>query len=188
VVEHGPYRNLTEAEIRWEVFQSLAYGTKRLSYFTYWCPGVDRDEGEDFWHWKNAMITKEGERTAHYDMIREINRELLPMGNILLDRKNLGVYHFGKVPDKKVTYWQGTYGDITAMNAENMTVGFFDGGYMVLSNKDYDNPMPVTFTVTEGKRVRKYDKTSGLWTDMTPADGQYNITLAAGDGEMIWVN
>ncbi len=188
VVEHGPYRNLTEAEIRWEVFQSLAYGTKRLSYFTYWCPGVDRDEGEDFWHWQNAMITKEGERTAHYDMIREINKELLPMGNILLDRKSLGVYHFGKVPDKKVTYWQGSFGDITSMSAANATVGFFEGGYMVLANKDYDNAMPVSFATTEGKRVRKYDKTSGLWTDMTPADGQYKITLAAGDGEMIWVN
>ena len=98
------------------------------------------------------------------------------------------LYHFCRVPDKKVTYWQGSYGDITAMNAENMTVGFFEGGYTVLSNKDYEKPMPVTFTVTEGKQVRKYDKQSGLWTDMTPADGQYKITLAPGDGEMIWVN
>ncbi len=84
VVEHGCYRNLTEAELRWEVFNSLAYGIKRLSYFTYWTPGVDHDEGDDHWHWKNGMIAKDGTRTLHYEEVARINRELSPIGNILL--------------------------------------------------------------------------------------------------------
>ena len=185
VVEHGPYRNLTEAELRWEVFQSVVYGSKRISYFTYWCPGVDRDEGEDFWHWKHAMITKEGERTHHYYMIQKINAELQLVGDVLLDRESTAVFHFGNVPDGKVTYWQGSYGDVTAMDAANMTVGFFEDGLLLLANKDYDNAMPVSFAVTEGKVVQKLNKQSGIWEVLAPTDGGYALTLAAGDGELL---
>ncbi len=184
VVEHGPYRNLTEAEIRWEVFQSMAYGSKRMSYFTYWCPGVDRDEGEDMWHWKNAMITKNGERTAHYDMVKSINTELQLIGDILLDRDALAVYHLGQVPDRKVTYWQGSYDDMTSLMAEKLTVGFFEGDMFLLANKDYDLPMPVTFGIVEGKCVQKLNKQSGLWETLATTDGTYTLTLAAGDGEL----
>ncbi len=187
VVEHGPYRNLSEAELRWEVYQSLAYGSKRISYFTYWCPGVDRDEGEDFWHWKNAMITKEGERTPHYHMVQKINKELQLVGDILLDRESAAVFHFGRVPDGKVTYWQGSYGDVTAMDAANITAGFFEGNMMLLANKDYELPLPVSFAVTEGKTVQKLNKQSGIWEMLTPADGAYTLTLAAGDGELLRV-
>lgn len=185
LTEHGPYRNLTEAEIRWEVFQSLAYGSKRISYFTYWCPGVDRDEGDDMWHWQNAMITKDGERTAHYDIVKAINVELQLVGDILLDRACEAVFHFGRVPDGKVTYWQGCYGDITAMDAQNITAGFFEGGMMLLANKDYDHTMDVTFAVAQGKTVQKLNKQSGLWETITAADGQYTLILSAGDGELI---
>ena len=185
VIEHGPYRNLTEAEIRWEVFQSVVYGSKRISYFTYWCPGVDRDEGEEFWHWKNAMITKEGERTDHYYMVQKINKELQLVGDILLDRESLAVFHFGKEPDSKPVYWSGSFGDLTSLDATKMTVGFFEGGMMLLANKDYDNAMPVTFTLAEGKAVQKLNKQSGIWEALAPVDGAYAITLAAGDGELL---
>lgn len=188
VVEHGPYRNLTEAEIRWEVFQSLAYGAARLSYFTYWTPGVDRDEGDDMWHWKNGMITKTGEKTDHYHMIARINKDLQAIGDILLGRRSTAVFHLGKVPDGKVTYWQGAFGDMTALDAANLTVGFFEGGYALFANKDYECAQPVTFSVADGKRVMIYDKTTGLWKPMTACDSVYTLTLLPGDGELIRID
>lgn len=188
VVEHGPYRNLTEAELRWEVFQSLAYGTKRLSYFTYWTPGVDRDEGDDMWHWKNGMITKDGQETPHYRMITSINKELQAIGDILLDRKSTAVFHVGHVPDGKVTYWPGACGELTSLDAKNITLGMFEGGYTLLANKDYENAEMLTFTASEGRRVCLYDKASGLWMPLTPEDGAFPLTLAPGDGELIRID
>ncbi len=185
LTEHGPYRNLTEAEIRWEVYQSLVYGSKRISYFTYWCPGVDRDEGDDMWHWQNAMITRDGKRTPHYDMVQSINKELQLVGDVLLDRKSLAVFHFGRVPDKRVTYWQGSFGDVTSMDAASITAGFFEGNVMLLASKDYELRQPVTFTVTEGKAVQKLNRQSGIWELLTPTDGTYTLTLAAGDGALL---
>lgn len=188
VVEHGPYRNLTEAEIRWEVFQSLAYGAKRLSYFTYWTPGVDTDEGDAMWHWKNGMIAKDGTKTAHYHMIADINRELQALGDMLLPRRSLAVFHLSQVPDTKVAYWPGAFGDMTSLAADSVTAGFFEGGYVLLANKDYEAPAPVTFTATPGRRVMHYGKADGLWREMTPEGGVYALTLAAGDGELIRID
>ncbi|MCQ2429316.1 MAG: hypothetical protein MJ192_03185 [Clostridia bacterium] len=188
VVEHGPYRNLTEAELRWEVFQSLAYGSKRLSYFTYWTPGVDRDEGDDMWHWQNGMITKKGEKTAHYYMIQSINKELQALGDILLGRTSEAVFHIGKVPDTKVTYWTGAYGSVNSLTAENVTAGFFEGGYVLLASKDYENAQTVTLTVPAGRRVRQYAKGEGIWKTLEAADGTYTVALAAGDGELILID
>ncbi|MBQ8311138.1 MAG: hypothetical protein IJX80_09030 [Clostridia bacterium] len=186
LVEHGGYRNLTEAEIRWEVFQSLAYGSARLSYFTYWFPGSYENENEpDIWKCGNAMLNYDGTRNEHYDMVQRVNRELSAVGNILMGRTSEAVFHFGEEPDKKITLWQGMYGAITGMNANTMTAGFFAGNLVLLANKDYVNSTDVSFAVTEGKRVMHYGKARGIWEELTPANGCFSMTLAAGDGELI---
>ncbi len=188
VVEHGCYRNLTEAELRWEVFNSLAYGIKRISYFTYWTPGVDYDEGDDLWHWKDGMIAKDGTQTHHYHEVARINKELQPIGNILLPYDIREVYHFGSEPDGKVRYWPGASGDITEMTADRATVGLYDGGYVLVANKNYTDPTTVTFRVTDGKRVRLYDKLAGVWKVSEAVDGLYTLSLAAGDGELVCID
>ena len=185
VTEHGPYRNLTESEIRWEVFQSLCYGAKRLSYFTYWTPGVDQDEGEDFWHWKNGMIAKDGTRNPHYHMVARINRELQAVGDILLPHKVQAVFHIGKEPDKKVRYWQGSYGVVTALEASRITAGFYDCGYVLLASKDHEADQTVRLTVEDGRAVSRFDKITGIWQTVEALDGVVTLDLAAGDGELI---
>ena len=35
---HDPYRDPTEADLRWQVYTSLAYGARGILYFTYWTP------------------------------------------------------------------------------------------------------------------------------------------------------
>lgn len=186
VVEHGPYRNLTEAEIRWEVFNSLCYGIKRLTYFTYWTPGVDTAEGDDFWHWQNGMINKDGTRNVHYDQIRRINRELQAMGDILMPYRVRRVFHFGIEPDKKVSYWPGGYGYVTAMSAQKVTAGFYEGGYILLANKDYEAPQDVTLTAEPHRHIWLYDKATNIWT--SHPENTCTLTLAPGDGTLIRID
>ncbi|MBQ1245326.1 MAG: hypothetical protein IIX90_01655 [Clostridia bacterium] len=188
VTEHGPYRNLTEAEIRWEVFNTLCYGIKRLCYFTYWTPGADHDEGDAIWHWKNAMITRDGHETAHYEQIARINKELSAVGNILLPYKVKEVYHLGREHDDKIRYWPGAYGDITEMNSDRALVGLYEQGYVMIANKNFNDPTVLTFSTVPGKRVMLYDKVSGIWSKMEAVDGVYTINLAAGDGELIKID
>ncbi len=188
VTEHGPYRDVTEAELRWQFYQCLCYGASRISYFTYWTPGVDWEELDHVLHWKGGLIAKDGSRTHHYDMAKNVNRDLQSVGNILINHRSEAVYHIGEESDDKITYWPGRHGDITSLNAEKLTVGFFDRGYALIVNKDYANVQAVTFTATEGKCVMIYDIGSGLWKSLTAADGVYTLALAAGDAALIRID
>ena len=181
---HGPCRDLTEAEIRFEVYQSLAYGASRLSYFTYWTPGEPNDPN-DIWHWKAGMIDQLGQSTHHYGMVARVNRELQAVGDILLGKRSLGVFHVGICPDTKTTPWPGTFDDITAIAAQDLTVGRFEGGYILLANKDYENPITASLTVKDGRRIEQYDKPSGEWRSLSPVSGCYCIPMGAGDGQLI---
>ena len=183
VLEHVTYRDLSEAELRWEVFQSLCYGVKRMSYFTFWEPYADRDPSWShiqMLNMRGAMVDRNGNRSHHYDEIKRINRELQAIGDILLPYEVKDVFHFGEEPGNvKLAYWQGSYGDVTAMTADNATVGFYEGGYVLVANKDYEDAGDVAITVKEGMALSHYNKANGLWE---PSDGKLN--LAAGDGEL----
>ncbi len=184
VTEHGPYRNLSEAEIRFEVFQSTAYGSSRISYFTYWTPGVDTDEGDDRWHWQNGMIAKDGTRNPHYFDVQRINRELANIGNAIEGRKNLEVFHIGGEADKLIREFH-PFGGITAVFASHLTLGFFDEGYVILANKDYENTSNVSFAVDADKSVVLFDKFKADWLPLAKKDGKYTLTLLPGDGELL---
>ena len=77
------YRDPTEADMRWQVWTSLAYGAKGISYFTYWTVPSD--------NFRTAIIDPFGERTHHYYDIQRINRELANVGPMLLSMTSLGV-------------------------------------------------------------------------------------------------
>ncbi len=188
VTEHGPYRDVNEAELRWEVFQSLCYGARRISYFTYWTPGVDWEELDHVMHWKGGLIAKDGSRTHHYDMVKNVNRDLQALGNILINHRSEAVYHIGVEGDTKVTYWPGTHGNITSLDAKGLTVGCFEHGYTLLCNKELVGKQTVTLTVSEGKRVMAFCTTSGLWKPMEAVNGTYTVEIDGGDAVLIRVD
>jgi hypothetical protein len=82
----GPHSDPTEAQLRWQIYTSLAYGAKGVLYFCYWTPrGSEFPKG-------GAIITAEGRRTRHYDQARRINGALKRMGPTLMKLKSTAVY------------------------------------------------------------------------------------------------
>lgn len=183
LVEHGPYRNLSEAEIRWEVFQSLAYGSCRISYFTYMT--VD---SQDSWGWANGMQDLDGTLTRHYYDVAKINTELAVAGSVLMDKKSEGVYHIGGEPDTLIQMYSPS-GDIHAVSTTaGLTLGFFSGGYILAANKDYISVNKVDITLSEGKRISVTDKRTGaeyLLNHITGDENTYTFTIMPGDGELL---
>ncbi|MFR1518028.1 MAG: hypothetical protein ACLSVG_04535 [Clostridia bacterium] len=129
LIEHGPYRNLTEAELRFEAFQTLTYGASMLSYFTYWTviePG-------SWWNWKNGCISCEGEKLQHYYDVQKINRELHTYAAYLDGKKSLSVSHYGEIREKVERFT----GNILSDKPVQLTIGAFEGGYTAIANKDF---------------------------------------------------
>ncbi len=134
---HGPYRDLTREEISWEVNMSLAYGMKRISYFTYWLVPHD-----DFWRWDNAFCDLDGNKMAHYYDAQEINKIIKPIGEMLFDKESLEVFHIGT--GEKGAEEFTSYAGIEKIEGKNAVAGFFEEGYIYLVNYDYKNKNSLT--------------------------------------------
>lgn len=167
LIEHGPYRNLAEAEIRFEAFQTLTYGASMISYFTYWTviePG-------SWWNWKNGCISCEGEKLQHYYDVQKINLELHRYGAYLKGRKSLSVTHYGKIPDQ-VNYFTG---NVSSDAPVQLTLGTFEGGYLAIANKDTENP--AVFAMDFAYEAEKLDIEKN---EFVPFDSG-NIQIQPGD-------
>lgn len=74
----GPHTDPTEAQVRWQVFASVAYGAKGVMYFCYWTPaGGEFPKG-------GAILRRDGTRTRHYDEAQRINAVLKNLGPVLM--------------------------------------------------------------------------------------------------------
>ncbi len=179
-VEHWVYRNVNESEIRWQVFNSLAYGPMEIDYFTYWTPAGNA-EG---WDYHNAIINLGGTKNSRYYIVQRVNKDLALLGAEIVDAQSEEVLHIGFEPgDKLVRYFTG-YKALTQVDARALTLGFFDNGRILLANKDMENSQSVSFTF-DGQ-PEHLNKNSGKWEQMSLADdGRYHLCIAAGDGEMI---
>ncbi len=80
----------TEAQIRWQIFTSLAYGAKGVLYFCYWTPGKGNGGTGEFPK-GGAILTAEGEKTRHYNEARRINAGLKLWSPVLMDLTSTGV-------------------------------------------------------------------------------------------------
>ncbi len=173
LTEHGPYRNLTRAEISWEVNMCLAYGMKRLSYFTYWCP--EKVDPKAYWRPENAICRAPGVKLQHYYDVQAVNAKARPEGEYLFDKKTVEVLHTGG-EEKGIRYFNG-FGGIDALKSERpLVVGFYDDGSAFIANKDYASPTEVEM------------KAAGAWEVMK--DGSFvpfekSFSLGAGDGVLI---
>lgn len=141
LTEHGPYRYLSEQEIAYEVYQTLAYGCSMLSYFTYWTPN-----GGDHWHFRNGIITEDGKRCSHYYDVQKVNREITPIGRHIANTTSTAVFHVGTERENVTPFT--AYNGIDAITGGNLTVGFFADNTMLIANKDFAADAVVTLTTS----------------------------------------
>ncbi len=172
LTEHGPYRNLTRGELYWEVNMCLAYGMKRISYFTYWEPAKD-----EHWQWTNAMCDTEGNKMPHYYDVQAINADIAPAGRHLFETTSEAVFHIG-TPEKGAAAFAG-YGNITAIDGERGVVGFFADGSVYLVNRDFINEN--TFTIHSDKKLAKLE--NGVFVGLC----DNTVTLGAGEAVLLKV-
>jgi hypothetical protein len=94
---YGPHTDPTEAQLRWQIYASLAYGARGVMYFCYWTP-----RGDEFPK-GGAILTADGRRTRHYDEAKRINAGLKKLGPTLMQLENLGTRRIkGPKPDPSV--------------------------------------------------------------------------------------
>jgi len=83
----GPHTDPTEAQLRWQIYTSIAYGAKGVLYFCYYTPGGGAEFAKG-----GAIIARDDRRTRHWYQAQRINAELKNLGPTLMRLVSTGVH------------------------------------------------------------------------------------------------
>lgn len=189
----GDHIDPTEAQIRWQIFTSVAYGAKGVLYFCYWTPGKGAAGGGEFPK-GGAIISAEGVPTRHYNEARRINAELKNLGPTLMKLKSTGVYYVTTTNATAIPASSGL-NKLAAVEGDPMgtyLVGTFDSAdgsrAIVILNDSYSFTGWLTLGFdTDSKQVMEVSKTTGQLApvvDDSPELKGLQISFGAGDARV----
>ena len=89
-VAHFNYREPSAADLRFQVYTTLAFGGRGIAYFTYFAPQVG--------NYRLAPIDQFGNTTATWYQLQNVNLQVAKLAPTLLQLSSDAVYHFGAVP------------------------------------------------------------------------------------------
>ncbi len=182
---HGPYKDVNEADLRWQVNTALAYGAKGIMYFTYTTP-PDLNGTPN-----NALIDQNGKPTEKYEIAKRINGELKKMGPTLMSLHSVAVYHTGAIPDECKPLPAG--GLIKGIKGGEFVIGQFysdDGArYAMIVNKSLTKPANAIVEFSQSVAVYPVDPKSGSErSTIVERIGDawvWKVSLGAGHGRLI---
>lgn len=101
------YRRTTAEELRFQVYSSLAYGSKGIFYYNFWNPPPKKNKNS--WNEEYGILNYDGSVSELYSPVKKINEELTLISDTLLQLSNIGTYQnynsisaTNKVLEKKI--------------------------------------------------------------------------------------
>lgn len=88
---HFRYADVTQGGLNLQVYATLAYGGRGVSYFTYFAPLVG--------NYRNAAVDQFLNKTQTWDMMRQVNLQIHQLGPTYLKLKSVNVFHNQDVPE-----------------------------------------------------------------------------------------
>ena len=92
---HWSYRDLTEADLRMEIYGSLVYGAKGIGFYKFMSGSLPILEAPDLGNFRNAPLDQFGEKTQTWHSLRNVNRQVHNLAPVLLKLESNDVYHIG---------------------------------------------------------------------------------------------
>ncbi len=177
-VAHFNYRELSAADFRFQVYTTLAYGGRGISYFTYFAPQVG--------NYRMAPIDQFGNPTPNWYFMQNVNLQVQKLAPTLLQLTSDEVYHIGKLPGGCNA--PSTNSLVSGVSGDNFVVGEFthrDGSrYAMIVNKDVHRSIPCSPQFR--KPPRRLQHVSPYTGTLTPFEGEY-VWLAPGQGVLLKV-
>jgi hypothetical protein len=169
-----------EAQLRWQINISLAYGAKGVLYFTWWTPEIARGEG-----FESAIISLDGNRTPLYDAVTRVNKEwLTPIGRELKPLVSVSTTHANDnpLPTGVEPFRPDSY--VTRVEGGAVVVGQFraapDSGtrWVLVANRSdrSDTTVHLTFGSAAGRKEQFHATSASYGTAASTA----SVQLAAG--------
>lgn len=187
-VPHGPYKDVGDADIRWQAFTALAYGARGLMYFTYTTPN------DPAWGYHDAIIDANGKPTAKYEYAKKVNGEIRKLGPTLMRLNTVAVYHTAPVPEGcRLLPPEGLISSITG---GEFVVGQFvsdDGArYAMIVNRSLAKTARAKIAFSQAVDVSEVSPISGKCKRALVRDeggvSVWNADFAAGQGRLVRID
>ena len=175
-VAHFTYREPTAADLRFQVFTTLAYGGRGIAYFTYFAPEVG--------NYRLAPIDQFGNPTPTWYFMQNVNLQVQKLAPVLLQLTSDDVYHFGALP--ALCHGPTETSLIKAVNHSDFLVGDFTHNdksrYVMIVNKSFtkSHHCAVEFR-NPPRRIQMVSPYNGRVTDF----GGEQLWLAPGQGTLL---
>ena len=181
-IMHMGYRECSEADLRWQVWTSLAYGSRGITYFTY-ChvPGMA-------WGDAPALLTKGGKRDAKWGYVQKINQRIAKLGPTLVQLTSTGVY----LTDPLQPGTKGLDATAPIRKAEGgpLAIGCFKtargSACVMVVNRQLQGKMTAKITL-DAKTVSAAEvsqETGKLLPPVAPKNKVLEVALEAGEGRL----
>jgi|694.fasta_scaffold16261_7 hypothetical protein len=179
---HMGYRECSEVDLRWQVYTSLAYGSRGIQYFTYWfTPGLA-------WADAPALISKDGKRDVKWEYVRKINRRIAKLGPTLARLTSTGAYCTAPIPPGARKLAAGA--PVRKAEGGALAIGCFQDPegkqYVMVVNRSFGSP--VTAMLTFDDRVTsaaEISQDSGEILEYVAASkGPLGVKLEPGEGRL----
>jgi hypothetical protein len=175
---HFSYRELNAADFRFQVYTTLAYGGRGISYFTYFTSPTG--------NYRMAPIDQFGNQTPTWYFMQHANLQIQKLAPTLLQLRSDAVYHFGQIPSG--ASGPPTNSLVSSAGGDSFLAGDFthrDGSrYLMIVNKDLAKSRPCSPKF--GQVPRRLQHVSAYSGALTPFEGE-DVWLAPGPGVLLKV-
>jgi len=172
---HFHYAEPSPAGFRFQLYTTLAYGGRGISYFTYFAPAVG--------NYRLAPVDQFGNPTATWEMLRPVNLQLHRLGPTYVTLKSVNVFHHPDVPEGCSAL--ATSRHLSAVSGGSLLVGEFEEPagrpYVLVVNKDLHQSTPYDVTFKAAGQVQWVNAYTG---SHDPWGGEHKW-LAPGQGMLL---
>jgi len=182
---HMGYRECSEGDLRWQVWTSLAYGSRGIQYFTYvHVPGMATGDAP-------GLLDKYGNRDQKYGFVQKINHRIAKLGPALVKLTSTGVYHtdppVGTVPLLPEA-------PVKKIEGGSMVLGCFADAkgieYIMPVNRSMGNAITASLTL-DAKYVSTQEisqETGKALRPVSVSGKTLDVPLEAGEGRLFLLN
>ncbi|MGN1214880.1 MAG: hypothetical protein ACI4TJ_01405 [Candidatus Cryptobacteroides sp.] len=175
-VPHWHYPVPTLASLRMQMYTNLAYGASGLQYFTYWTPGP-----EDPFHYHDAPITYDGQRSEQYYKVQTVNNEIHARSGVFVGSKVVSLAHTGETVPPGCPALQEMPSHVKSLTTspEGAVVSLLEKGkwnYLVVVSRSLDTP--ITLDVEFDRKACLIDREGKA---IKLAKGETSFTIEEGD-------
>jgi hypothetical protein len=183
---HMGYRECSEGDLRWQVWTTLAYGSRGIQYFTYVHVLGGMTTGDS-----PGLLAKDMSRDRKWFYVQKINQRIAKLGPTLVKLTSTGVYHsdppVGTVPLLPEA-------PVKKIDGGSMVVGCFKDAagkvYILPVNKHMNEARTFTLTLDD-KTVSTSEVSQETGAPLAAAplkDKVLEVKLEAGEGRLFLLN